>query len=79
MELVKNIELNYLGLGLRVSVLSTASGHSDSQPHLGNTELDAHSNPFQLWNSDFLLLYKCPTKIEKKKKEVHVSVSRALL
>lgn len=42
MELVKNTGLNSLGLGLRISVLSTAPDHSDSQPHLGNTELDAH-------------------------------------
>lgn len=36
---------------MRISALSTASDHSDSQSHLGNTELDAHSNPFQIWNS----------------------------
>lgn len=67
-------------MGLRIFVLSTASDHSDSQPQLGNTELDAHSNPFQLWNFViFLLFYKWPTKIErKKKKEVNVSASRAL-
>lgn len=69
MDLVKNTELNYLGLSLRIFVLSTASDHSDSQPQLGNTELDAHSNPFQLWNFViFLLFYKWPTKIEREKK-----------
>lgn len=46
--------------------------HSDSQLRLGNTELDAYYNSFQLWN--YMIVYYSKSVLQKQKKKRYVFV-----